>query len=1007
MRRISLIVKLLAGLCMIESSLPAADLEAEALTILERRCVICHGSQARVAGLDLSNRESALHGSSKGPALKPGLPAESLLLNRILRKEMPPTGPLPPAEIEALRVWIEAGAPWRSSIEVRRADLNWWALQPLKIRDTPAPGGIPAAWSRSVIDRWVYSKLRENGLEPSPPAARRTLIRRAYFDLIGLPPAPEAVETFVNDSSPDAWERLVDHLLASAHYGERWGRHWLDVVRFAESEGFERDWLRDHAWNYRDYVIRSFNQDKPYTLFAKEQLAGDVLKPVTHDGIIATGLLALGPYDAVGLTSAVQQERAAVRADQLEELLGVVGQTFLGLTVNCARCHDHKFDPIPQKDYYRLKAVFDGVWQPTQGEELTADGRLLLTPAEIQARNQRLAPIQRRIAELEGSLGSLYRDVRPGALAAHGFHVAPEAPKPFAQWTLDADARDDYGSLHAKLTDAAELAEGRLRPVAGKDAVTISTPSLLADIREKTLEAWVYVRKRSEKAATILRIRNRSGFRGAAYDGIRYAGGKQKRWENLSTVNFRTEDVAGPPEEAGEGDRIQIAIAYAGDGTIRLYRNGQPYGRSYKPESGLPAARLQTYIKGDAIIELSSSKELELEEARFYNIALTPEQIAASFQAGAASLSREDLFGDMDAGERARLARLQNELAAAKQELKTISEPAKVFAAVARQPEPTHLLIRGDVNREGEVVTPAAPSCLAGLSGDLGLPADSPEGERRRRLAEWIARARNPLFSRVMVNRVWYYHFDAGLVENPNDFGFNGGRPSHPELLDWLAGEFVRNGWSVKKLHKLILTSETYQQSSKFQTAATEKDAENRLLWRYSPRRLEGEAIRDAMLTVSGRLNPKMFGPSFRPFQILMNSGSYHSYEPLESDDPELQRRTIYRMNVNSGGNPMLEALDCPVPSVKTPKRTSTSTALQALSLMNDAFVKRQAKAFAERLTKESAETHSRVQRAFRLALGREPGAEELASSVSLIDQHGLEAFCWGMFNMSEFVHVQ
>jgi hypothetical protein len=331
----------------------------------------------------------------------------------------------------------------------------------------------------------------------------------------------------------------------------------------------------------------------------------------------------------------------------------------------------------------------------------------------------------------------------------------------------------------------------------------------------------------------------------------------------------------------------------------------------------------------------------------------------------------------------------------------------KVFAADARQPEPTHLLIRGDVSREGAVVTPAAPSCVAGLPGDLGLPADAPEGERRRRLAEWITNARNPLFSRVMVNRVWYYHFDAGLVENPNDFGFNGGRPSHPELLDWLAGEFVRTGWSVKKLHKLILTSQTYRQSAKFQTAAAENDAENRLLWRYSPRRLEGEAIRDAMLAVSGKLNPKMYGPSFRPFQIVKNSGSYHTYEPLESDDPELQRRTIYRMNVNSGGNPMLEALDCPVPSVKTPKRTATSTALQALSLMNNAFVQRQVKAFAERLTKESSATQFRVQRAFQLALGREPDAEELASSASLIDQHGLEAFCWGMFNTSEFVHVQ
>jgi hypothetical protein len=1007
MRRIWLSAGLLGVFCTLPHCLTAAGFETEARAILERRCLICHGPQAKVSGLDLSSRESALRGGSKGPALKPGSPAESLLLNRVLRKEMPPTGPLPAPEAETLSRWIEAGAPWQGAIEIKRAGLDWWALQPLKVREAPIPPGISAAWSRSSIDRWVYAKLRENGLEPSAAADRRTLIRRLYFDLTGLPPAPHEVEAFVSDDSAGAWERLIDRLLDSPHYGERWGRHWLDVVRFAESEGFERDWLRDHAWTYRDYVIRSFNQDKPYTLFAKEQIAGDVLQPVTHDGIIATGLLALGPFDAVGLTSAVPQERTAVREDQLEELLGVVGQTFLGLTMNCARCHDHKFDPIPQKDYYRLKSVFEGVWQPVQGEDLTADGRLMLTPAELQARHERMAPIQGRIAKLEESLGALYREARPRALAASGFREAKDVPKPVAQWTFDADARDDFGALHATVTESAELADGRLRPVAGKDAVTISTPPLPFDIRDKTLEAWVYVHKQPEKGATILRIRNRSGFRGAAYDGIRYAAGKQKQWENLSTVNFRTEDVAGPPEDTEEGQRIQIAIVYAPDDTIRLYRNGRLYGKPYKPEVSLSAGRVQTYVRGDAVIELSGSKELELEEARVYNVPLTAAQIAASFEAGVAGLSRGALLRAMNAGEQANLARFENELTEAKRELKALPQPDKVFAAEARQPEPTRLLVRGDVNRPGETVTPSAPSCIAGVSGDLRLPPDAPENERRRKLAEWIADARNPLFSRVMVNRIWYYHFGSGLVENPNDLGFNGGRPSHPELIDWLAGEFVRNNSSIKKLHKLILTSQVYQQSSNFQSRAAEKDAENRLLWRYSPRRLEGEAIRDAMLAVSGKLNPKMYGPSFRPFQIIMNPGSYHSYEPVESEDPELQRRTVYRMNVNSGGNPMLDALDCPLPSVKTPKRNSTSTALQALSLMNNAFVQRQAKSLAERLTSEANDNPSRIQRAFLLAFGRTPSTEELAASLSLIDQHGLETFCWGIFNTSEFAYVQ
>ena len=753
-------------------------------------------------------------------------------------------------------------------------------------------------------------------------------------------------------------------------------------------------------------MIRSFNQDKSYALFAKEQIAGDVLEPVTHDGIIATSLLVLGPLDAVGLTSAVPQEREAVREDQLEEMLGVVGQTFLGLTVNCARCHDHKFDPIPQKDYYRLKAVFEGIWPPTVGSELKADGRPLLTPAELNARNQLLAPIHQRIERLDESIAVLYRSARPMVLESRGLRPADVVPRPMAQWTFDVDARDDFGSLHAVLPDDGELSGGRVRPVVGKDAVNISTPPLTADVREKTMEAWIYVRKPPEKSATVLQIRNRSGFRGAARDSVHFTGGEKKQWENSSTVEFRTADVAGPAEDAVEGGRIHIAIVYSGDDTIRLYRNGLAYGKAYKPEIDLPVGRLQTYLKNDAVIELSSTKELEVEEARVYNVALTSEQIAASYAAGVVSLSADDLTGALKPEQQKTLARLRDELTQAKLELKSIPEPQKVFAATVRNAEPTRLLIRGDVNRKGEVLRPAAPSSIAGLPGDLGLPADAPDRERRRKLAEWIARPENPLFSRVMVNRIWYYHFGAGLLENPNDLGFNGGRPSHPELLDWLAGQFVRNGWSVKTLHKMILSSQTYQQSAQFDARAATKDADNRLLWRYSPQRLEGEAVRDAMLAVSGKLNPKMYEASFRPFKIVMNSGSYHSYEAVDSDDPELQRRTIYRMNVNSGGDPMLKALDCPLSSVKTPKRTATTTALQALSLMNNAFVQRQAKVFAERLTKEGGDTGSQIRRAFLLAVGRAPQTDELANSAALVDQHGLETLCWALFNTSEFVYV-
>ena len=622
----------------------AADLEGEARDVIGRRCLGCHGAKSKVAGLDLSTRETALKGGSKGPALKPGTANESLLIARVDKGEMPPTAPLPLEERETLRRWIDAGATWSEAIAERRAGRDWWSLQPL--RAFPEP---------SSVDHWISAALSAKGLQPSPEADRRTLIRRLTFDLIGLPPSPEEVDDFLRDGRPDAYERLVDRLLASPHYGERWARHWLDVVRYAESEGFERDLLRPNAWPYRDYVIRSLNEDKPYLRFAREQIAGDVLEPVTHDGIVATSFLVFGPVDAVGLTSAVEAERELVRQDYLEEMVGVVGQTFLGLTMNCARCHDHKFDPIPQKDFYRLKAVFESVLPPTKGEELTPSAQPLLTPAEAQAREQQMALIRERIAGLETEIAALYR-------SAQGEHPSGAVPQPAARWAFDTDARDEIGQLHAVLSENAELRGGRLRPTKGKDTVTLSTPPLSRDIREKTLEAWVWIDKLPEKPAGVLDIKNQSGYRGAAMDGIRYAAGEKKLWENGSTASFRTADVGGPKETTRGGKLVQLAIVYAADDTIRLYRNGKPYGKPYKPEIETAVGHLQTYAKDDAIVRFTASKGIELDEARLYDVALSNEQVAASFAAGAPSHTAEQLTRSMTSAQRDGLATLQKEL---------------------------------------------------------------------------------------------------------------------------------------------------------------------------------------------------------------------------------------------------------------------------------------------------------------------------------------------------------
>ena len=917
-----LLLLLATGFCL------AADVSVDGPAILARHCASCHNAKAKTAGLDLSTREAAL---------RAGLPR---IIRRVQLGQMPPTGALPSAEQETLAKWIDAGAPWPQQ--------KWWSLQPLR-------------HSPKSIDEFITAKLRDNGLALSPPADRRTLIRRATFDLTGLPPTPEEIANFINDASPKAYETVIDRLLASPHYGERWARHWLDVVRFSESEGFERDEPREHAWPYRDYVIRSLNADKSYLQFAREQIAGDVLQPASRDAVIATGLLVFGPTDAVGLTSAVASEREAVREDQLEEMVGVVSQTFLGLTANCARCHDHKFDPIPQRDYYRFKAALSGVWQPfadPASTELFPDGRVL-----DELHDKKVAALRISIRRVEEQIADLHRQ-----------NVNWHTVKPLAQWTFDVDAHDQIGGVHASITPKTQIGEGQLL------ASSLVTAPLTVNVTERTLEAWITVKKPLEKLINVLQIYNRSGYRGAASDGIQFAGGANQQWRNLSTANFRTTDVNGPKEAAAPGERIHLAYTYAPDGAIRQYRNGVPYGELFRPDAGVNG-QIQTYAAGDALLKFTATPELAIDEARLYGTALTAEQIQASFAAGPApAIERKDtpLFAE--------LQQLQ-------QQLESLPKPEKAFAAAPREPGITHL--------NAESLSPAGLSALP--DADFQLPANAPEADRRRRLAEWIANAGNPIFSRVIVNRIWGHHFGTGIVENPNDFGANGGLPSHPELLDTLAGELIQSGWSLKSLHKKILLSATYLQASRHNKEASAKDAGNRLLWRYTPRRLEGEVVRDTMLAVSGKLNPESAGPSFRPFKITKPGGSYVKYEPIDNDEKDLQRRTVYRMNINTGGDAMLESLDCPVPAVKTPKRPSTTTPLQALSLMNNPLPVRLSKAFAARIRSEAQTTDDQIDRAFQLALGRPPQAHEKEAGRQL----ELEALCWGLFNASEFIHVE
>jgi hypothetical protein len=905
-----------------------------------------------------------------------------------------------------------------------------WSLQPLIAPPVPVPsnqGGDAASPPMpdysNPIDAFIGARLATNGLSLAPPADRATLIRRLSFDLIGLPPSPREIETFVADASPRACEELVEHLLASPRYGERWGRHWLDVARYTESQGFEYDKLRDNAWHYRDYVIKSFNDDKPYDRFMKEQLAGDVLEPVTSEGIIGASLLVCGPWDEAGNAQANATQKLITREDELEDTISVVGQTFLGLTINCARCHAHKFDPIPHEEYYRIKSVFEGV---KHGE------RPIASEAETKAREERIAALKKEIAGAQDEVSRIEAD--GWKVAARNRQAATSEPGPaaFARWTFDGETN---AVMTGELQGGAKIENGRLR--LSQEGAFYQTAPLPRDVREKTLEVWVALADLKQAGGAAISIQSEDG---RLFDAIVFGERKPKKWIAGSNGFERTQDLDTPEETAPPDALVHMAIAYRPDNSISVFRNGEPYGKPYKPGSPL-----QTYKAGNARIVLGMRHKGggrpwltgEIKQAALYDRALSAEEIAASFRTGGLSIPQAEILASLSAEQRA--AR-ESGLARIKRSRETLDavKPLPVSYAGKRvQPAPTKRLRRGDVTSPEEVVTAGGLSAIVDLNPEFGLPADAPEAQRRLKFAEWVADPANPLPARVMVNRVWHLHFGQGLVATPNDFGVSGARPSHPELLDWLAVKFIASGWSVKALHRLIVNSATYRQGSSVQysvisnqsdaklasgakrnttdygsltadyfTKASALDADDQLLWHFPSRRLEGEIVRDAMLAVSGQLNLEAGGPSFRPFEALKFPAN--AYVPTDKVGPEFNRRTVYRMNVNSGKEPLLDAFDCPDPSVKTPRRGVTTTPLQALALMNNSFVQRQAGHLAERALREANQNlPAALQMAYCLALGRSATREESTRALAAAKERGFATVCWALLNSTEFVYVR
>ena len=889
------------------------------------KCLSCHSGEKPKGGLDLTRRASALKGGENGPAVVPGKVDESPLVEKVAAGEMPPKNPLGPELVAAFRSWVASGAPYGiEPLAARRAGRDWWSLRPVSRPKVPE---VSSGWVRNPVDAFVLQALNEHGLEPAPEADRVRLIRRLSFDLTGLPPTPEEVDAFLADTKPDAYERLVDRLLDSPRYGERWGRHWLDVVRFGESHGYEMNQPRPNAWPYRDYVIRAFNRDTPLPRFALEQLAADTVKGPEVDGLTlaATGFLVGGAHDQVGnatLAGMLQQ-----RADDLDDMITATGTGFLGLTINCARCHDHKFDPIAQRDYYGLAAVFAGVTHAER--EVPA--------ADRQARQAETARVEAELADLGRSL---------------------DASEPEAHPDHDTSARSAVSALRNVERFPAVVARGvRFTVLATNDG---NEPCL------DELEAWsAGPNSRNVASATAGGVASASSeYPDAAIHKVVHLNdgrpGNDRSWISRSK---------------GRGwARVSWPEPVAVDRVV--------WGRDR-------VAKFTDRLATEYYVEVETGAGVWRVVASSSDRAKTGGPAIAV--AVAASAARAELLRREEA--------LRGRLAALKPTM-------TVYAGTFAQPGPTHVLRRGDPLQKGDVAPPSAPAAVA---PPLVLPPDAPEALRRAAFARWVGDPANPLPARVMVNRAWHYHFGRGIVATPGDFGFNGTPPTHPALLDWLASAYRDGGCRLKPIHRLIVCSATYRQagtgSGRAGAKGLEVDRSDVWLWHYPARRLEAEPIRDAILAVAGTLDLTMGGPGYSVWE--KNTNYVMIYNPREALGPPEFRRMVYQFKPRSRQDPTFGAFDCPDAALVAPRRTVSTTPLQALNLLNSQFLLDQAAFLAQRLEREAgADPSAQAARAFRLAFARQPTAAERAAAVALIRSHGLPALGRAIFNANEFVYI-
>ena len=1114
--RTSRLVAFVGTLCVAVTAVAGAEVDfaTEVAPLLAGRCGSCHGPDAAESGFRIDLRDLALAGGDSAAAgIVAGSADSSELVRRIEtddpERRMPADGPpLGEAERSLVRRWIDAGAPWPDELAELPADLfttpaakpdvaaTHWAYQPVRRPEVPVVAAAP-----HPVDAFLHGPLSAAGLEPQPAADPRTLIRRVSFDLIGLPPTPDEVEAFVAACAEAGgieapYADLVDRLLDSPHFGERQARHWLDVVRFAESDGFETNTARANAWPYRDWVIDALDADMPYDDFVRAQLVGDA---VGADA--ATGFLVGGATDRVKSPDPVLS--ANQRADELHDMVSTTGSAFLGLTVGCARCHDHKFDPVPQTDYYRMKAVFAGV---RHGERPIRPAHDADRQAEVAALHEELRPKVRRLAELQ-PLARVRRSIVVDDLDPERvrFLVAPNAVAAHAAGTERGQA-DQKGtvttlpnlgrSYHwwASITRTpvcgyVPQAEGSFRIWiswgCGWDSHSRDTRYLLDDdgdpatTDDQRLIATIDQRLFADGSGEPLRqVSLWSGFHDAGVHAIGpqtqllMAGGDSGGHVTADTVLFEetTPGETGPariphlrPRVAATEnvDRFPPVTARFLRFTVRATSDAEPcidelevftVGGRNVASAATPTAsgtyannpfhRLEhindgqygnarSWISneiGGGWVQLEFPEVEEIDRvvwsrdrsekpqfsdrvARGYDVSVSLDGVSWRPVAGDAdrlpfryvhATGPITAAAELSPNEVAEAETLATQVMAIRSRLAAIETLPVAYAGQFTTPETTHRFFRGDPMQPREEVAPAS---LTRIGAAIELPATATEQSRRLALADWIVSPDNPLTPRVIVNRLWHHHFGTGIVDTPSDFGVNGGRPSHPELLDFLAAELVRGGWRLKPIHRLIVTSAAYRRSGAASEVGLARDAQTRLLWRYPPRRLEAEPLRDAILAVSGSLDATRGGPGFDLFEP--NSNYVKVYVSKTAFAPGDFRRMVYQTKPRSELDTFFGVFDCPDAAQVQPKRTVSTTPMQALNLLNGEFLVDQAARFAARLEREAgSDVAARIRLAFELAFGRPPEPDELQAAADLVAAHGLPSLCRALYNANEFIMV-